>query len=266
MALLVRLRKQGKSKPPGKKIINEDDYYPSSDGEPMSETDLHGEVTWDIKAMLLHFFAHQNDVYVAGNNFLYWERGDRRKVVSPDTYVVFGVEKRLRDTYLAWREGGKLPDVVFEITSNKTKHIDTGRKFTLYEQVLRVPEYYLFDPTAAYISTRLRGYRLQKGRYRPLPLINNTMHSELLKLDLVVAGDHLRLFDPARDAFLTLPMDALSRIEGETERADLATQRAEEAALRAEEAMRRAEAEAKARAEAEAEIARLRAELERRNA
>ena len=31
------------------------------------------------------------DVYVSGNNFVYYEEGDPKKRVSPDCYVVFGV-------------------------------------------------------------------------------------------------------------------------------------------------------------------------------
>src|SRR5579883_2923645 len=113
------------------RLLDDDDLYPSSDGEPMGETDKHARLTMYLLMALELFFRNRPDAYVAGDNFLYWEQGNPKQVVSPDCYVVFGVEKRLRDTYLAWREGGKLPNVVIEVTSKKTKSVDTKKKFAI---------------------------------------------------------------------------------------------------------------------------------------
>src|SRR5690242_11794024 len=96
---------------------DDDDLYPISDGKPMAESDKHADLMTYVKDALRAFFADRPEVYVSGNNFLYYEQGNPRAVVSPDCYVAFGVGMRQRDTYMVWKEGGKLPDVVIEITS-----------------------------------------------------------------------------------------------------------------------------------------------------
>jgi Uma2 family endonuclease len=222
-------------------------YYPTSDGKPMAETQKHVNLMiYAISALTVHF-AEQPDVYVAGNNFIFYEEGNPKARISPDTYVVFGVGNQVRDSYMAWKEGGKLPDVVFEFTSKKTRREDTHTKRPLYERVLRVPEYFLFDPTGDYLNPRLQGYRLTGGNYVSLELRDNRLRSERLNLDIVMEGDRLRLYDPAKGRFLPT-------LQEEAERAEIEAQRAAMA-------FRRAEAEARKRSEAEAEIERLRAEL-----
>jgi len=121
--------------------------YPTRDGRPMGETDKHRELmAYLIAALKVHFMGQPN-VYVSGNNFIYWEEGKSKSFISPDTYVVFGVEDRLRDSYFAWKEGGLLPSVIVEITSRSTQSEDIETKLPLYEQTLKTPEYFLFDPT-----------------------------------------------------------------------------------------------------------------------
>src|SRR3979411_1020036 len=120
-------------------------YYPTCDGEPMGETDTHRfDMTYLIDA-LIRWFSNRHDVYVSGDNFLYYVEGDPKKVVSPDVYVVFGVPMRERDIYKVWEEGGRLPDLVIEVTSNKTRREDMERKIPLYQNVLRVPELFFYD-------------------------------------------------------------------------------------------------------------------------
>ncbi len=239
----------------------DEDFYPTGDGKPMAETDLHREqMNYLIFALASHF-RNAPDVYVSGNNFLYYEQGNPRAVVSPDGYVVFGVPNHPRDTYMLWLEGGITPAVVFEVTSKKTKREDTRTKRPLYEAVLRVPEYFQFDPTGDYLRPRLQGLRLVDGQYQAIPLVDGGMHSEQLGLDLVQEGRTLRLFDPIYGVSLLSPQETRQQAERETSRADRQTQRAEQEAQRADQQTQRAEQEAQARTEAEAEIARLRAEL-----
>ncbi|HLK56469.1 MAG TPA: hypothetical protein VKU00_07890, partial [Chthonomonadaceae bacterium] len=78
--------------PPKNKKIS----YPTSDGKPMAETDLHREQMFTCIHCLQDWFADRPDVYVGGNNFVYFVEGDPRQVVSPDCYVVFGPGRRLR--------------------------------------------------------------------------------------------------------------------------------------------------------------------------
>ena len=237
--------------PPAKK---DEDFYPTRDGKPMAETDKHAELMRYTIALLQVHYADQPDVYVSGNNFVYYQEGDPKKRVSPDCYVVFGVPEHLRDSYKSWEEAGRLPSVVFEFTSRKTHREDTNVKRPLYETVLRVAEYFLFDPTGDYLEPRLQGYRLVNGRYQAILLHNGRMHSEQLGLDLVQQGETMRLFDPIRGVFFPTVLEMAEQVETETLRAEQQQQRADKE-------MQRAEQEAQARLEAEAEVAQLRAEI-----
>ncbi len=222
--------------------------YPTRDGRPMGETDKHRELmAYLIAALKVHFMG-QPDVYVSGNNFVFWEEGQPKSRVSPDAYVVFGAEDRLRDSYMAWKEGDLLPSVVIEITSRSTQSEDIETKLPLYEQTLKTPEYFLFDPTGGYLKPRLQGYRLENGRYLRLEPTQGRLHSEQLGLDFVQIGEALRLYNPASGEFLPTPQEQAERTEAE--------------ARRAESEARRAETEARRAKDAEAENARLRAEIE----
>ena len=207
--------------------------YPTSDGKPMAETELHGDLMVYFKEALKAFGRLTGRVaYVSGNNFLFWQEGDPRKKVSPDCYVVPGVSPDPRDSYMAWKEGGKLPSVVFEFTSRKTQREDTDTKRPLYEQTLKVPEYFQFDPTGDYLRPRLQGLRRdENGVYQPIPFVNDRMHSEQLGLDLIAEGETVRLFDPAHQVFLLTPQESAERAQAEAARADAAE--AELAHLRA---------------------------------
>ena len=142
--------------------------YPTGDGKPMAETDVHRQDMVDVIDTLGHRFAHDPLVYVSGNLLLYYKEGDRRKHVSPDVLVAFGVPKEPpRDYYLVWKEG-KAPDAVIEITSKSTKREDKTTKWKLYRDVLKVPEYFQFDPTEDYLKPPLQGFRLVAGEYRPI--------------------------------------------------------------------------------------------------
>ncbi len=134
------------------------------------------------------------------------------------------------NSYKAWEEEGRLPDVVFEFTSRKTEREDTDTKLPRYESTLQTPEYFLFDPTGDYLRPRLQGHRLVNGRYVRLELIDYRLHSEQLGLDLVQEGETLRLFDPVRNQFLLTPLEQVRRTEFAEE--EVARLRAELDALR----------------------------------
>jgi len=206
--------------------------YPTSDGKPMAETDKHRALMmYLIDALTIHFRGRP-DVYVSGNDFVVYHEGDAGKRVSPDVYVVFGVPAGLRDSYKAWDEGGRLPDVVFEITSRKTRREDVHIKRPLYERVLRVPEYFQFDPTGDYLRPRLQGFRLTLESYAPLEMVEERLHSERLGLDLVQDGERLRLSDPVAGAWLLGPEELAEQLDIQKRRAEAAE--AELARLRAE--------------------------------
>lgn len=205
--------------------------YPTSDGKPMAETDKHADLMVYFKEALKAFVRLTGRLaYVSGNNFLFWQEGDPRKKVSPDCYVVPGVSPDPRDSYMAWRENGRLPSVVFEFTSRKTQKEDMHTKRPLYEQVLRVPEYFQFDPTGDYLRPRLQGLRLDaNGVYQPIAWENGRMHSQQLGLDLVTEGETVRLFDPARQELLLTPQEQAERVQVEAARAQAEAERADAA-------------------------------------
>lgn len=142
-------------------------YYPSSDGKPMAETDLHRDEIMRCIETLSAAFADDADVYVSGNILLYFEHGNPRRSVSPDVLVVKGVPKLpLRDTYLLWQEG-RPPNLVIEVTSRSTRSEDLRRKWQVYAR-LGVREYFLYDPRGDYLTPALQGHRLLDGAYVPI--------------------------------------------------------------------------------------------------
>ena len=191
--------------------------YPTSDGRPMAETDWHRDLMVRLIETLKHYYAAQERVYVSGNLLLFYERGDRRRHVSPDVFVVKGVPKQDRPNYLTWDEG-KGPDVVIELTSSSTRSEDVETKYLLYQNTLHVPEYYLFDPQGDYLDPPLRGYRLRRGRYAPIRALRGRLPSRALGLHLERHGRDLRLYDPGAEEWLPTPQELLASAQAEAER------------------------------------------------
>ena len=184
--------------------------YPTSDGKPMAETDWHRILMIDLIQTLENWFAGDPKVYVSGNLLMFYVRGDRRRHLSPDVFVVKGVPKQKRLYYLVWEEG-KGPDVVIELTSKSTKNEDLKKKFQLYQDVLKVSEYFLFDPLGDYLKPPLQGYRLKDGKYEPIAPVKNRLVSPTLGLHLERDGENLRM-GPVPEAHV--------RPSGEPHRAD----------------------------------------------
>ena len=61
---------------------------------------------------------------------------------------------------MIWEEG-KGPDVVIELLSESTAAQDKGEKKDIYQDRIRVPEYFWFDP----FSGEWAGFIIQHGRY-----------------------------------------------------------------------------------------------------
>lgn len=199
----------------------------------MAETDWHFVLMAAMRQTLDYRFADDPTIYVSGNLLMYYVRDNKRKHVSPDVFVVKGVEKKQRPYYLTWEEG-KNPNAIIEITSKSTRKEDTDTKFVLYRDTLRVKEYFLFDPFGDYLKPdRLRGYRLRKGEYEPIALVDGRMPSQVLGLHLERDGGTLRLYDPETKAWLLTPDE---RAEQEAQRAEQEAHRAEQEAQRADQA------------------------------
>ena len=192
-------------------------YYPESDGKPMAETDTHRKQMIYLLNALEDYFRDDSNVYIAGNLFVYYEKGDPGGVVAPDVFVVKGVQKHDRRIYQVWKEG-KGPDVVLELTSRGTRQKDLGPKKGTYE-MLGVHEYFIFDPLVEYLEPQLVGFRLTKWGYRPID--DEPLVSQVLGLELKVEGDTLRLVDLATGKRLLTPLEvqkARRQAEAEVER------------------------------------------------
>jgi Uma2 family endonuclease len=216
--------------------------YPTSDGKPMGETDLHRGVMFSaIETLKMHYAGQQ--VYVSGNILLFYRPGNKRRHVSPDVLVVRDLEPRNRENYLLWEEG-RAPNMVVEVTSKSTRDEDLEDKLEIYRDEVKVAEYFLFDPRAEYLNPRLQGYRLSRGRYVPIAPVDGRLPSKELSLLLEADGDQLRFYDPAQRRWLPTPQEA--RLEA------LAALEQKNAALEQKDA---------ALQQSEAEVERLRREL-----
>jgi Uma2 family endonuclease len=231
--------------------------YPETDGEPMTESDAtRNYLVYCVEALRL-FFQSRPRVYVSGNLFVYYQEGQPEKKLSPDVFVVFGVSKRERRSYQTWREGGKLPAFVLEITSLTTKKQDEETKPERYVN-LGVQEYFQYDPTGDYLNPQLKGKRLINGQYEPiqpetfadgtlsipsqtlgldLRLLPTRSPLTLISPELASIGRELRLFDPRTGAMLLNYQEA----EQARQEAEQAKQEAEQAKQEAEQRAEQAE-------------------------
>lgn len=133
---------------------------PYSDGVPM-ESEQHVRQMHLLADTLEAAWRERNDFYVGRNMFLYYSELQSKKndFRGPDVFVVLNTERKVRKSWVVWEEGGRMPDVVIELTSPSTEAVDRGDKMRIYAQVLRVGEYFLFDP----IEGWLEGYGLTGG-------------------------------------------------------------------------------------------------------
>jgi Uma2 family endonuclease len=230
------------------------------DGEPL-ETEWHTFELPLLREVIGQAMAEQGraDFYAGMNMFVYYSVEQARKVSEeeskglqkkafrgPDVFWVGGVDPdRERRIWIAWEEGGRLPDVIFEMLAPATAKNDRTEKRDLYSRVFGTAEYFLYEPD----THKLEGFRLAGQFYQPIhPDENGRLWSEQLGASVGLwhgiavkavqkrEGDWIRLFRP--DGSL-VPTEA----EAERQRADEAHQRAEAA---------------------EAEVARLRALLAER--
>ena len=222
--------------PLGRPLNSREVEYPSSDGKPMAETDLHrDEMIYVIEALQEHF-RDVSDVYVSGNLLLYYVEGEPRYSISPDALVAKGLDdaKSRRDIYKVWEEG-RGPCWVMEVTSRSTRQEDLRKKKDLYRQ-LGVEEYFLFDPREEYLEPSLQGFRLiggPGGDYRPIPTQDDgSLLSPILGILFQREGQGLRLVDVRTGKLYLRAFEGAQARRQLEERAESAERRA--AALEAE--------------------------------
>jgi Uma2 family endonuclease len=219
------------------------------------------QVMVDLIFGLKRRYENVSDVWVGGNLFLFYEKGNPKARVAPDVLLAQGVQKWDRPSYKTWEEGP--PALVVEVTSKKTQHKDQHVKKPLYQR-LGVKELVLFDPFGEYLRPPLQGFRLLRGRYQPIPLeADGSLRSQTTGLWLQREGQRLRLVDVKTGERLLWDEE-----EAAARKAEAAARRAAEARATEEAAKRQAEAAARRTAEARAteEAAKRQAEAAARRA
>ncbi len=193
-------------------------FYPSSDGKPMAETDWHHKLLMELLQIIDHHFREHDDVYVSGDLLIYYKMGDNTKSVAPDIFVVRGVAKKQRGTYLTWEES-HTPDFVLELASPSTVQHDLTRKKDLYASVLKVKEYYIYDPRHQ-IQPHFIGFRLVEGVYQEITFVNERLPSSVLNLELGERDGTLRVYDPTIEQWLAPPEERAEQAEERAEQAE----------------------------------------------
>ena len=232
--------------------------YPESDGKPMAETGRHVRSLLDMIDMIDWHFRDTPDVHVSGNMFLYYEEGNPRKSISPDVFMVRGLSKKDLRVYKTWEQPATL-DFVLELASPSTFERDFTVKKDIYAEILRVKEYYIYDPYHE-IEPSFIGFRLIGEAYQEIAFNEGRLPSEVLGMEL---GEHegmLRLYDPVTSVWLA---PSRERVDIAEERVNAAEERVAEESHARQEAESLAERESRARQEAEAELAKARAALKR---
>ncbi len=197
-------------------------FYPSSDGEPVAETYIHLYALLTTLEVLRQYLKGRQATVLA-NQFLYYAQGFPKLRIAPDVMVIFDVEPGGRDNYKIWEEG-KVPSVIFEMTSKSTQNQDKEYKKTLYEQ-LEVQEYWLFDPKGEWIQEKLRGYRLRGESYE---LITDS-RSEPLNLRLAIEDELIGFYREDTGEKLLIPDELAAKLQEETQARQEAENRANEA-------------------------------------
>ena len=228
------------------------DELPCDDGVPM-ETGRHKSQMDLLIYPLRPWLAKHRGGYVGGNMFVYFSPKQVRNedFKGPDVFVAHSVSsRRERKSWVVWEEG-KSPDIVIELLSESTAKTDKSKKKLIYQNKLKVPEYYWFDPFNAKDWT---GFRLEQGIYQKMPIDSqNRIISQELGLALILWHGFFDEIEATWLRWATLEGKVLptpqEMAEIEKQQADVEKQRAEVEKQRAEVEKQRAEVE-KQRAEA----------------
>jgi Uma2 family endonuclease len=222
-------------------------FYASEDGEPLAETSIHADAIISTVAILRNYlgssFAGRSPVVLA-DQFLYFVEGLTQFRVAPDVMVIFDIPQVPYDNYKIW-ETGKVPSVIFEITSQSTQTRDREYKKYLYQDT-GIQEYWLFDPKGEWIPEKLQGYTLESPDHnRPDREVTYQAItdgcSQILGLRLQVEALALGFYRLDSGEKLLAPPELFDALNAEMQRAEIAEQRAETAEQRAETAEQRAQ-------------------------
>ena len=217
-------------------LLPTQDDLPSCDGVPM-ETERHKK-QMDLLVYSLESWLGERG-YVGGNMFVYFspKQLKNEKFKGPDVFVTLGLGNRERKSWVVWEEG-KSPDVVIDLLSESTAKFDKTSKKDVYQNQLKVAEYFWFDP---YNPDDFQGFELLRGVYEELPLKNHGFLSQQLELKLILWRGLYRNVETTWLRWTTLDGELLLLPEEiEAQRAEVEAQRAEQERQEKEQALQRA--------------------------
>jgi Uma2 family endonuclease len=196
--------------------IDSELIYPDSDGQPMSDNTKQFRWIVLIKENLEILYAHDPQVFVAGDLLWYPVQGRPDIRVSPDAMVVLGRPKGDRGSYKQWVEENVTPQVIFEILSPGNTVLGMNRKLLFYQHY-GVSEYYLYDPD----SINLGGFiRTNESMLEEITEMQGWV-SPQLGIRFELAESDLVLYRPDGRRFLA-SVELDQRAEQERDRADSA--------------------------------------------
>lgn len=194
---------------------------PYDDGEPMESPRHKAQMDLLIEA-LMPWLSQREDGFVGGNMFVYYSLAQVRNkdFKGPDFFVVLGVPKGERKSWVVWEEG-KAPDVVIELLSESTAAADKNEKKLIYQNQMRVPEYFWYDP---FNPEDWAGFAIEQRVYQPLVANEqNQLVSESLGLGLQRWQGHYKAIEAVWLRWATLEGELLpTPEEQEHQRADRA--------------------------------------------
>jgi Uma2 family endonuclease len=142
------------------------DELPCDDGVPMETARHKYQMDLLIYSLRPWLTRQVENSYVGGNMFVYFSltQARRQDFRGPDVFVALDVPPGERKSWVVWEEG-KSPDVVIELLSEQTASADKGEKKRIYQNQLKVDEYYWFDP---FHPDDWAGFELRHGLYAPM--------------------------------------------------------------------------------------------------
>ncbi|MBW4658766.1 MAG: Uma2 family endonuclease [Drouetiella hepatica Uher 2000/2452] len=208
--------------------------YPDCDGNPMSDNTKQFRWIVTIQQNLEWLFAHDPNIFVAGDLLWYPVQGEPKIRTAPDVMVALGRPKGDRGSYKQWEENGITPQVVFEILSPGNTQTEMNKKLVFYDRY-GVEEYYLYDPD----DHDLSGWLQVDQKLDVIDPMHNWV-SPRLGIRFEWSETELQIFRPDGKRFLSYVEIAEQAGQAEL-RADQAELRADQAELRADQAELRAE-------------------------
>ncbi|MGF1495425.1 MAG: Uma2 family endonuclease [Elainellaceae cyanobacterium] len=192
----------------------------------------------------------QDNVFTAGDLNLYYDVRHPLWYKRPDWFAVVGVsrlyrQREMRLSYVLWQEGVS-PSVIVELLSPGTEGEDLGRiqgqpqqpptKWQVYEQILRVPYYVVFDR----YTDELRAFTLVSGSYQPVEIVGDRLWMPSLNIGLGlwqgtyegITRQWLRWYDEEGNWILTAAERVQQELVQERAAREAAEQRAAELAER----------------------------------